>query len=54
MGFVLHFTWVSWRPEPWVLATGLSVFAIVSALILLPRMKGLIVAYQWSKRMHGF
>jgi uncharacterized protein (DUF983 family) len=28
--------------------------AIVLALFLLPRMKGLIIGVQWAKRMHGF
>lgn len=54
MGFALHIAWVTWRPEPWVLATSMSLIATVSALLLIPRMKGLIVAYQWAKRMHGF
>ena len=54
MGFALHIAWVQWRPEPWVLATTMSVVAIVGALVLLPRMKGLMIAYQWAKRMHGF
>ncbi len=54
MGFALHIAWVNWRPEPWVLATTLSAVAVVGALTLLPRMKGLMIAYQWAKRMHGF
>lgn len=54
VGFALHATWVNWRPDPWVLALTMSAISVVSALILLPRMKGLIVAYQWAKRMHGF
>ncbi|MDV7200143.1 DUF983 domain-containing protein [Roseovarius sp. 10] len=54
MGFALHIAWVNWRPEPWVLAVTMSTIAIVGSLILLPRMKGLIVAYQWAKRLHGF
>lgn len=54
MGFALHIAWVNWRPEPWVLALTMSLIALVASLILLPRMKGLVVAYQWAKRMHGF
>ncbi|WP_240336652.1 DUF983 domain-containing protein [Tropicibacter sp. Alg240-R139] len=54
MGFALHITWVNFRPEPWVLATTMSIVAVVGALTLLPRMKGLMIAYQWAKRMHGF
>ncbi|KIC43600.1 zinc-finger protein [Ruegeria sp. ANG-S4] len=54
MGFALHIAWVTWRPEPWVLALSMSVIAIIGALTLLPVMKGLIVGYQWANRMHGF
>lgn len=54
MGFALHIAWVTWRPEPWVLALSMSLIAVVGALCLLPCMKGLVVAYQWAKRMHGF
>lgn len=43
-----------WQPPPlvmlalcWSLALGLSLW-------LLPRIKGAMVALQWSRRMHGF
>ncbi len=32
----------------------LSFVATVLALIILPRMKGMIIAIQWAKRMNGF
>jgi uncharacterized protein (DUF983 family) len=33
----------------------LSVLLLVAmTLFLLPRFKGMIVAFQWAKRMHGF
>ena len=54
IGFGLHIAWVAWRPEPWMLAVGMSVAAVALSLFLLPRMKGMIVAYQWVKRLHGF
>ena len=54
MGFVLHFAYSTFRPEPLTLALVLSAVAVASTLFLLPRMKGLVVAYQWAKRMHGF
>ena len=54
MGFVLHFVYATFRPEPLTLALVLSTVAVASTLFLLPRMKGLVVAYQWAKRMHGF
>lgn len=54
IGFAIHFMWVVWRPDPWVMATVLSVGAVALSLVLLPPMKGLIVSIQWSRRMHGF
>ena len=40
--------------SPMVMALTVSLVAVVLALLLLPRMKGLFVAVQWAKRMHGF
>jgi uncharacterized protein (DUF983 family) len=54
IGFAIHFMWVAWRPEPWVMATVLSLGAVGLSLALLPPMKGLVVGVQWSRRMHGF
>lgn len=54
MGFAIHFMWVVLRPDPWVMAISLVALAVVLSLALLPRMKGMIVAIQWAKRMHGF
>ncbi len=54
MGFVMHLMWSQLRPEPWVMATVLTTLAVVMSLFLLPRMKGMVVAIQWAKRMHGF
>lgn len=54
LGFVLHIVYVQFRPDPWTLALILSVVTVGASLIMLPRMKGLVVAYQWAKRMHGF
>tara|TARA_B100001094_G_scaffold281728_1_gene293345 strand:- start:291 stop:686 length:396 start_codon:yes stop_codon:yes gene_type:complete len=42
------------RPEPVVMALGLSGIAIILALLLLPRIKGALIGLQWAKRMHGF
>ncbi len=36
------------------MAVGFSVAFTALALFLLPRVKGMFVAIQWSKRMHGF
>lgn len=54
LGFALHITYLQFRPDPITLALIMSVVTIGSSLFLLPRMKGLVVAYQWAKRMHGF
>lgn len=44
----------TWRPDPLVLALLFSAFCVSLSLFMLPRMKGMIVAIQWSRRMHGF
>ncbi|MBP1805366.1 DUF983 domain-containing protein [Rubellimicrobium aerolatum] len=54
IAFLMHFVWVTFRPEPLVFATILTVFAVGLSLWLLPRFKGAIVGYQWAHRMHGF
>ena len=54
LGFALHILYVHFRPDPWTLALTLSVVTVSASLFMLPRMKGLVVAYQWAKRMHGF
>lgn len=54
LGFAIHITYITFRPEPLTLALIMSAGTIALSLALLPRMKGLVVAYQWAKRMHGF
>ena len=54
LGFVIHFMWVQFRPEPLTMALVLSAGAIALSLYLLPRMKGMVVGIQWARRMHGF
>jgi uncharacterized protein (DUF983 family) len=48
--------WVytSFRPDPLVMASVFSVGTVALSLFLLPRLKGMMVALQWSRRMHGF
>jgi len=48
----LEFLWL--RPPPLVLAGSVSVLTLALALFLLPRLKGMLVAIQWARRMHGF
>ncbi|MEM8536630.1 MAG: DUF983 domain-containing protein [Pseudomonadota bacterium] len=54
IGFAIHIMWVMYRPDPWVMATVLSLGAVALSLYLLPRMKGMVVGIQWARRMHGF
>ncbi len=54
LGFAMHILYSHFKPEPLMFALSLSTVAIISCLLLLPRMKGLMIAYQWAKRMHGF
>jgi uncharacterized protein (DUF983 family) len=44
----------AFQPEPWVMTLGFSALALALSLYLLPRIKGAVVALQWSRRMHGF
>jgi len=51
---LIYFVFVRYRPEPLVLASIFTTATVALALFLLPRFKGMFVALQWSKRMHGF
>jgi uncharacterized protein (DUF983 family) len=54
MAPVIHIVFTTWRPDPLMMALGLSAGCVGLSLALLPRMKGMIVGIQWAKRMHGF
>lgn len=51
---LILYIFVRYRPDPLVLASVFSVGTVALSLYLLPRLKGVIVAIQWAKRMHGF
>lgn len=51
---LMHFYYVTFRPEPLMMFSVLSVGCVALSLYLLPRLKGVVVAIQWSRRMHGF
>jgi uncharacterized protein (DUF983 family) len=38
----------------WVGAIFWMILTLIASLILLPRIKGALVGYQWALRMHGF
>ena len=52
--FFLTTMWEYMRPSPLFLAVSMCAVATAVALLVLPRFKGMIVAWQWAKRMHGF
>lgn len=54
MGPTMLWAFTKYRPDPYILMTIFSVGTVALSLYLLPRMKGLMVAFQWAKRMHGF
>ena len=51
---LLHYAFVKWRPDPYILLAIFGVGCIVLSLYLLPRLKGVVVAFQWARYMHGF
>lgn len=51
---LFHFVFTEFRPDPVVLASTFPIGCVALALYLLPKLKGLVVAIQWAKRMHGF
>lgn len=53
-GFMMAVLWETFRMEPIVMASVMSVFVTIAALALLPSAKGFFVAVQWANRMHGF
>ena len=54
MAPLILWAFVKYRPDPLVLATVFSVGTVALSLFLLPRMKGMVVAMQWARQMHGF
>ncbi|MCR8725446.1 DUF983 domain-containing protein [Frigidibacter sp. ROC022] len=54
MSPALLIAFIKFRPDPLVLASLFLIGCVGLSLYLLPRLKGLIVAVQWAKRMHGF
>lgn len=54
MGFALHGLSGYLLENPLLVAVLLSVLAAGMSLMMLPRIKGMLVAYQWATGMHGF
>jgi len=54
MAPVLGWAYMEFRPDPMVLSAVFAIGTVALSLWLLPRFKGLMVGFQWAKRMHGF
>ena len=51
---LLLVAFTTFRPDPLILFTAFAVGCVALSLYLLPRLKGVIVAFQWARGMHGF
>lgn len=54
MAPLLLVAFTTFRPDPLVLAAVFASGTVALSLWLLPRLKGVMVAIQWARRMHGF
>ncbi|WP_372885960.1 DUF983 domain-containing protein [Shimia sp.] len=54
MAPMLHVVFVNLRPEPLIMFTIFAVGCVALSLYLLPRLKGVVVAFQWARRLGGF
>lgn len=53
-GLMLHSMIVHTDVGPWQTALLISVVVIAGSLLLLPRIKGAMIGWQWADRLHGF
>lgn len=51
---LLHIVFVQFRPEPLVMFSFFAVGTVALSLFLLPRFKGMVIAFQWARYLHGF
>lgn len=54
LGALTPMLWIIWHMNPVYQFIIVIPLAIALSLLLLPRFKGMIVGWQWAKRMHGF
>ncbi|WP_415184030.1 DUF983 domain-containing protein [Phaeovulum sp.] len=54
MAPLILWAFITWRPEPMTMIAIFATGTLALSLLLLPRLKGMIVGIQWSRRMHGF
>ncbi|WP_413788552.1 DUF983 domain-containing protein [Paludibacillus litoralis] len=48
----MTYTWIAL--PPWINAIAWPIIALTLVIVLLPRVKAGVVAFQWAQRMHGF
>ncbi|WP_245990453.1 DUF983 domain-containing protein [Tabrizicola piscis] len=53
-GFMLHFMIVYSDFGPMETALSITAVVVAGSLMLLPRIKGLMIGWQWADRLHGF
>lgn len=46
--------YMMYRPSAMSMLIGFSLGAVILSLLLLPRIKGGFIGFQWARRMHGF
>lgn len=54
LGLMLTFEFIGDDVPDWIQMIFWPGLALVTSLVLLPMVKGALVAYQWALRMHGF
>ncbi|MDB6181581.1 DUF983 domain-containing protein [Paracoccus fistulariae] len=45
---------IAFRPSAMTMIAIFGLGTVISSLLLLPRIKGAFVGFQWARRMHGF
>ena len=53
MAPMMHVVFVRFRPEPLIMFTIFTVGCVGLSLYLLPRLKGMVIGFQWARYMHG-
>lgn len=51
---LLYEAFIIYRPEPLMLFTIFAVGSVAMSLYLLPRLKGVVIGFQWARYMGGF
>ena len=54
MAPLMGWAFTEFRPDPLVMIAVFATGTVALSLYLLPRLKGMVVAFQWAREMHGF